>query len=256
MITTVCYLEKDNKYLMLHRTKKKNDIHKNKWLGIGGKLEKNESPMNCVIREIKEETGLTAWNLDFKGIVSYINTKYDTEYMYVYTCKNFSGEITNNCIEGDLEWIPKDELFNLNIWEGDTIFLSLVKKNSPFFYLTMYYDGYTFKDYKLEFKDDDFTVFEVFVPEDHVDKIVKALGRYDLLTEGSYSDVYAIIDVVGHWTSLVGSNPYDGEVGKHSSSPEKLMKFRVKSDFKELAYKIIKENHPYEVPVINMIPSM
>lgn len=249
---TLCYLEKDNKFLMLHRTKKENDINEGKWIGVGGKLEKNETPLQCAIREIKEETGLISKNPVFRGLVAFKYNEFDYEYMYLYTCNNFTGELIENCPEGDLKWIDKSDLYNLNLWEGDKIFLDLVISDSRFFYLTLNYENDVLISHQLEFKNDDYTVFEVFVPEDHVEGIVSALSKYDLLTEGFYGDVYATIDVLGHWTTLEGASPFDGEVGKKSSEPEKMMKFRVKKDFKELAHMLIKQNHPYEVPVINM----
>lgn len=253
MITTLCYIEKDEKYLMLHRTKKQNDINSGKWLGVGGKLEKGETPEKCLLREIKEETGLIALSYDFRGIVIFNFNDDEPLYMYLYTCKFFTGEV-QECSEGDLKWIDKKEIMNLNLWEGDKIFLNLIKEDCPFFYLTLDYENDSLLNSKLEFKEK-FVSIEVFVPEEYVEKIVESLREYSLLNEGFYADVYALIDVVGHWTTLEGANPFDGEVGKQSIAKEKLMKFRVKSEFKELAYYLIKKAHPYEVPVINMMSS-
>lgn len=250
MITTLCYIEKENKYLMLHRTKKKNDINSGKWLGVGGKLEKGESPEQCLLREIKEETGLIAKKYEFRGIVIFNYNDDESLFMYLYTCDDFIGEI-QDCDEGELQWIDKEELFKLNLWEGDKIFLELIKKDSPFFYLTLNYENDNLLSHNLEFKEE-FVNFEVFIPESYVENIVKALTKYDLLNEGNYKDVYATIDVEGHWTSLEGANPFNGVIGKKTVAKEKLMKFRIKKEFKELAYYLIKEVHPYEVPVINM----
>ena len=252
MLMTLCYLEKDDKFLMLHRTKKENDVNKGKWIGVGGKLEKDETPLQCIKREIKEETGFDAHDLEYRGLVVFNYNDNPPEYMFVYNCKNFSGEILDNCKEGVLKWIDKNELFDLNIWEGDRIFLSLILNNSPFFYLTLNYNNDKLISHELEFKDDGYSVFEVFIPEDYINNVISSLGRYNLLKEGNYDNVYASIDVIGHWTTLPGANPFDGEIGKSSSEPEKMIKFRVKNEFKELAYKLIKENHPYEVPIINI----
>ncbi|MBS9775932.1 MAG: NUDIX domain-containing protein [Fusobacterium sp.] len=251
MLTTLCYIEKDNKYLMLHRTKKENDINRNKWLGVGGKFEKGETPEECLKREVKEETGLDVINYDFKGIVIFNYNDDEPLFMYLYTCKNFKGEI-KTCDEGELKWIEKSKIFDLNLWEGDKIFLKLLDEERRFFYLTLDYENDNLINQKLEFKEDNFSYFEVFVPEDFEKNIIEALGKYSLTNEGFYSDVYASIDVVGHWTPLQGANPFDGEIGIPSVAKEKLLKFRVKKEFKELAYYLIKKAHPYEVPVINI----
>lgn len=250
MITTLCYLEKEGKYLMLHRTKKQNDINKGKWLGVGGKLEKGESPEKCLLREVKEETSLIINNYDFRGIVVFNFNDEKPLYMYLYTSNDFYGKI-KNCSEGDLKWIDKEEVFKLNLWEGDRIFLDLIRGKCPFFYLTLNYEDDNLLSYNLEFKEE-FTNFEVFVPENYVKNIVESLKEYSLLNEGFYADVYATSDVIGHWTTLSGAKPFNGEIGKESVAKEKLMKFRVKKEFKDLAYYLIKKAHPYEVPVINM----
>lgn len=252
MITTLCYLEKDNKYLMLHRTKKQNDINQGKWIGVGGKLEPNETPEQCLYREVKEETGLTLLDFNHRGIVIFNFNDDEPLFMYLYTSKNFSGKL-QECSEGDLKWIDKSELFNLNLWEGDKIFLDLLRQDTKFFYLTLNYENDNLLSSDLKFKEDDFVNFEVFVPENFVKNIVSALSKYDLLREGNYNDVYALIDVEGHWTTLEGAKPFDGEVGKESVAREKLMKFRIKKEFADLAYYLIKEAHPYEVPVINIL---
>lgn len=253
MLTTLCYIEKENKYLMLHRTKKENDINKGKWVGIGGKFEKGETPSECLLREIKEETGLKALHYNFRGIVIFNYNQEEPLYMYLYTCGDFSGELIKDCDEGELKWVEKTEIFNLNLWEGDKIFLELLLKESPFFYLSLDYENDKLINSKLEFVEDNYINFEVFVPADYVKKIVEALRKYSLLNEGFYADVYAVSDVVGHWTTLEGANAFIGTAGKASVQKEKLMKFRVKKDFKELVYYLIKKAHPYESPVINML---
>lgn len=250
MITTLCYLEKDNKYLMLHRTKKENDINKGKWLGVGGKLENGETPEQYLKREVKEETGYELNNYDYKGLVIFNYNTDEPLFMYLYTSSDFSG-IEKTCDEGELKWIDKNDILNLKLWEGDKIFLELLFKNSPFFYLTLNYKNDDLISSKLEFKQK-YSCFEVFIPKEYVEKIVENLQRYDLLTEGFYADVYSTIDTVGHWKTLEGGNPFDGEIGKESIANEKIIRFRVKREFEELAYYLVKEAHPYESPVINV----
>ncbi len=140
IFSTLCYIEKDGKYLMLHRTKKENDINKDKWLGIGGKFEKNESPEECIIREVKEETGLILKSFRLRCIVTYISITWETEYMCVFTSNDFEGELIE-CNEGDLEWIDKNEIINLNTWEGDKIFTDKIENNDDFFTVKFEYDG-------------------------------------------------------------------------------------------------------------------
>ena len=147
-LTTICYIEKDGKYLMLHRTKKKVDISKDKWLGIGGKFEENESPEECIEREVKEETGLTLNSYNLRGIVTYIPTNWETEYMYIFTSNDFSGNLIE-CNEGDLEWIDKNDISKINTWEGDKIFLEKLQKDNRFFTVKYKYDGDKLLDYKL-----------------------------------------------------------------------------------------------------------
>ena len=250
MITTLCYLEKDNKYLMLHRNKKENDINKGKWIGVGGKLEKGETPEQCLVREVFEETGYKLNNYNYKGLVIFNYNEDEPLFMYVYTSSDFSG-IEKKCDEGDLKWIPKNEILDLELWEGDKIFLKLLFENSQFFYLTLNYENDSLISTKLKFKEQ-YSCFEVFVPENYVEKIVENLQQYSLLTEGFYADVYSTSDTIGHWKTLEGGSPFDGEVGKSSVVNEKIVKFRVKQEFCELAYYLIKEVHPYETPVINV----
>lgn len=137
--TTLCYIEKGDQYLMLHRTKKEQDINHDKWIGIGGKFEKGESPEDCLLREAREETGLTLTSWHYRGIVTFVSGD-DTEYMHLFTADRFTGSL-KTCEEGDLEWIDKKKLLELTLWEGDKIFLRLLEENIPFFSLKLVYDG-------------------------------------------------------------------------------------------------------------------
>lgn len=139
--TTLCYIERDGAYLMLHRTKKANDENHDKWIGIGGKFEAFESPYDCVLREAKEETGLTLTSLRYRGIVTFVSDQMPVaEYMHLFTADAFTGEI-RECDEGDLEWIPIEDLLKLPMWEGDKIFLRLLQTEEPFFSLKLVYEG-------------------------------------------------------------------------------------------------------------------
>lgn len=139
--TTLCYIESKGRYLMLHRTKKEHDENKDKWIGIGGKLEEGESPEDAAIREAFEETGLELIKPQYRGIVTFVSEKWGTEYMHLFTCDNFSGKIKEDCDEGELLWIDKTELLSYNLWEGDKIFLNLIKdEGTPFFSLKLCYD--------------------------------------------------------------------------------------------------------------------
>ena len=138
--TTLCYIEKENKYLMLHRTSKKKDGNKDKWIGVGGHFEKGESPEECLLREVKEETGLELTSYQFRGIVTFISDEWPDEYMCLYTADRYTGDI-RNCDEGELVWVEKEKIMDLNIWEGDKIFLKLLMENQPFFSLKLEYKG-------------------------------------------------------------------------------------------------------------------
>lgn len=139
-MTTHCYLEKEDSYLMLHRVSKKNDVNKDKWIGVGGHFEEGESPEECLLREVYEETGYTLTSWRFRGIVTFSQEGYGTEYMCMYTADGFEGE-QKECDEGTLEWVPKKELHRLNMWKGDWIFLKLLRDEAPFFSLTLRYRG-------------------------------------------------------------------------------------------------------------------
>ncbi len=133
-LSTLCYIEKDRKYLMLHRTVKEN------WIGVGGHFEADESPEECLIREVKEETGYTLTSYRYRGIVTFVSGNGITEYMSLFTADGFEGEETD-CDEGELEWVDIDRIHELNIWEGDKIFFRLMEEECDFFSLKLVYDG-------------------------------------------------------------------------------------------------------------------
>ena len=149
--TTLCYIEKDDKYLMLHRVKKKNDMNHDKWIGIGGKLEAGESPFDGARREIHEETGLAVGSLSYRGIITFVSDEFGTEYMHLFHTAEFEGKLREDCDEGNLEWIQKSKLLSLSLWEGDKIFLSLLDQNVPFFSLKLCYKGDTLVSHTLEY---------------------------------------------------------------------------------------------------------
>lgn len=148
ILSSLCYIEKDGKYLMLHRTKKEKDISKGKWLAIGGKFENEESPEECIIREVREETGLILKSMILRCIVTYVSKEWETEYMYVFTSKEFDGQLIE-CNEGDLEWIEKKKIDELNTWEGDKIFVHKIEKGDTFFTIKFHYDGDKMIDYRI-----------------------------------------------------------------------------------------------------------
>ena len=139
--STLCYVLRGDEVLMLHRTKKKNDVNQDKWIGIGGKFEENETPDECLLREAREETGLTLKNWRCRGVVTFlINGDWDGEYMYLFTADDFEGELTD-CPEGELRWVSRQFLDELPKWEGDQIFLDLLWQDAPFFLLKLRYEG-------------------------------------------------------------------------------------------------------------------
>ena len=142
ILSTLCYLEKGGEYLMLHRTKKEHDINKDKWLGVGGKFEAGESPEDCMRREIWEETGFTATEWRYRGLVTFVSDQWDTEYMHLFTVSGWEGEPIE-CSEGELQWIAKKKLLTLPMWEGDRLFLELLDADAPFFSLKLRYEGET-----------------------------------------------------------------------------------------------------------------
>ena len=149
--TTLCYIEKDGKYLMLHRVKKHNDINEGKWIGVGGHAENQETPEECLVREVKEETGLTLTSYRFRGLVTFISNECEPELMCVFTAYGFTGELIE-CDEGELKWVDKSEVPNLPTWEGDAIFLKLLLNDEKrFFSLKLVYEGDKLVDNNIVF---------------------------------------------------------------------------------------------------------
>ena len=139
--TTLCYLERGRDYLLLHRVKKTVDENKDKWIGIGGKFEEGESPEDCLLREVREETGLTLTSWRYRGIVTFVSDEWGTEYMHLFTADAWEGELRRDCEEGELAWVDRDKLLSLPIWEGDKLFLRLLDEEAPFFSLKLRYAG-------------------------------------------------------------------------------------------------------------------
>ena len=153
--TTLCYIEKNDSYLMIHRTKKKNDCNHDKWIGIGGKFEEGESPEDCVLREVQEETGLILKDVEYRGIVTFVSRDENGVYyelMHLFWSNSFSPDDIDSafvCSEGDLQWIPKDKMNALPHWKGDEIFLDLLAKKVPFFSLKLEYENGNLKNFVL-----------------------------------------------------------------------------------------------------------
>ena len=151
--TTLCYIARGRDYLMLHRVKKENDENKDKWIGIGGKFEEGESPEDCLLREVREETGLTLQSWRYRAIVTFVSDEWGTEYMHLFSSDAYSGVLRTDCQEGELRWIDRDALLETNIWEGDKIFLRLLDAEQPFFSLKLRYRGDTLVEAVLDGKD-------------------------------------------------------------------------------------------------------
>ena len=145
ILTTLCYIEQDDKYLMLHRTAKQNDINEGKWIGVGGHFKEGESPEECLLREVKEETGLVLTSYRLRGVITFLQEGWGYEYMFLYTADGFEGTLDEtamkNCNEGTLAWIPKSEIMKLNLWEGDRIFLKLLLEDKGMFSMKLTYRG-------------------------------------------------------------------------------------------------------------------
>ncbi|MBQ2404819.1 MAG: NUDIX domain-containing protein [Lachnospiraceae bacterium] len=167
-LSTLCYIEKDNQYLMLHRVVKKNDVNKDKWIGVGGHFEEGESPEECVLREVKEETGYTLTSYRYRGLVTFVFADIEMEYMSLFTADGFEGEPIP-CNEGVLEWVDIEKVWKLNLWEGDKIFFRLLDENVPFFSLKLVYS----KEGKLEYAALNGKPMEMF---DVIDEEGKSIG--------------------------------------------------------------------------------
>ncbi len=139
--TTLCYLERDGKWLLLHRVRKKDDENAGKWIGVGGKPEAGESPEDCIRRETREETGLTLGSVKPRGIVTFVSDQFETQWMHLFTSDDFSGELRGDCDEGVLRWVEKSEAYSLPLWEGDRVFLRLIEGDAPFFSMKLVYRG-------------------------------------------------------------------------------------------------------------------
>ena len=138
--TTLCYIEKEDSYLMMHRVKKEKDINKDKWVGVGGHFEEGESPEECLLREVREETGLELTDYRLRGIITFATDVYPTEYIFLYTADGYTGELIE-CNEGNLEWVKKEAVYDLPIWEGDKVFFRLLEEGRPVFSLKLRYEG-------------------------------------------------------------------------------------------------------------------
>lgn len=143
--TSLCYIEQNGAYLLLHRVKKKNDENRDKWIGIGGRFEENESPEDCVLREAWEETGLTLLRPRYCGIVTFVSDRWEGEYMHLFHAERFTG-VLRECDEGVLEWVPRERVRSLPQWEGDRIFLDLLERRVPFFSLKLRYEGESLRE--------------------------------------------------------------------------------------------------------------
>ena len=177
-VTTLCYIEKDDAYLMLHRVKKKNDLNEHKWVGIGGHAEEGESPEDCLLREAKEETSLTLTSWRFRGLVTFVSDQWGTEYMCLYTADGFEGELSD-CDEGCLEWVAKKDIPKLNLWKGDLIFFRLLQENVPFFSLKLCYEGDRLVGWQLNGKDMESSVS--FPMKRNGARFLTAYGRFSIV---------------------------------------------------------------------------
>ena len=150
-ITTLCYIENNDCYLMLHRTKKKKDVNKDKWIGVGGHAEGNETPQECLMREVKEETGLLLTSYKFRGLITFISDEYEAEMMCLFTADGYTGELIT-CDEGELEWVKKSDVPQLPTWEGDAQFLKLLLEDEKrFFAMKLRYEGERLVEKSVEF---------------------------------------------------------------------------------------------------------
>ncbi len=148
-LTTLCYMENNDSWLMMHRTKKEHDINKDKWIGVGGHFEPGESPDQCLLREVAEETGLTLSSYRLRGIITFSTDTFPTEYMFLYTATTDATKFSP-CNEGELVWVPKKNVYSLNLWEGDKIFFKLLEERTDMFSLKLHYHGDVLKEAVLD----------------------------------------------------------------------------------------------------------
>ncbi|MBR1849877.1 MAG: 8-oxo-dGTP diphosphatase [Bacteroidales bacterium] len=149
--TTLCYLDNGTQYLMLHRVKKANDASHDKWIGVGGKCEGDESPDECMVREVREETGLEVTRWRYRGIVTFVSDTWPSEYMHLFTATTWRGILADDCREGDLAWIDKSRLGSLELWEGDRLFLRLLlDEGAPFFSMKLVYRADTLVEARID----------------------------------------------------------------------------------------------------------
>ncbi len=147
--TTLCYIERDGQYLMLYRNKKENDPNQGKWIGVGGKFLENESPGECVCREVLEETGLTLISYRYRGIITFVSDRWESEQMHLFTADGFTGDLIP-CDEGELRWVKKEDIMGLNLWEGDRLFLKRLMEDDEFFTMKLVYEGDTLVENLLD----------------------------------------------------------------------------------------------------------
>lgn len=173
-LSTLCYIEREGKYLMLHRTVKKNDVNQDKWIGVGGHFEADESPEECLLREVREETGYTLTSYRYRGIVTFVSGNGVTEYMSLFTADGFKGEPIP-CDEGELAWVGIEDVWKLNIWEGDKIFFRLMDEQKEFFSLKLVYDGHD-KLVSASLNGEPMELFDVRNPDGSPSGIVRERG--------------------------------------------------------------------------------
>jgi len=203
--TTLCYLEKDNKYLMLLRNKKEVDENKGKWIGVGGHVEDGENPVECIIRETHEETGLILNSVKPRAIIDFTSNTWESQRGFIFTSDDFSGEMISNCDEGELKWVEKSEVMDLNIWEGDRLFLPALLNDEPFFFMELNYI-------------DDILVSHNFGPRNFDEEIYTQVARIPKGKVASYGEIAVLSGHMGAARacgSALHRNPYEGVIPCH-----------------------------------------
>lgn len=205
-LTTLCYIEKDNQYLMMHRIKKKNDINQDKWVGVGGHFEKDETPEECLCREVLEETGLCLTKYQARGMITFMSDRWQTEYMYLYTASEYTGELID-CEEGTLEWIDKKDVYDLPIWEGDKDFFRLLEQDTPFFFMKLRYVGEQLVEKSVDLVEQENLKLK---QKERTQKVV--LMNMCMISDGD-GNVLALDKVGGGYTGMTfpGGHVEDGE---------------------------------------------